>query len=228
MSSSMTRVFTVMAIILLLCVDIAGAVTFTEKHKKNIYLGVLLPYSTISGDFDATKYLVTTIGDYRIPDLDGAAGIGGVVGYSHMGEKLGFAAEMSYQRTSHDATYFTWTGDATLHMISIDVKGLYLSMPMQPYLLVGMAIPQLVVKDALMSASETDKITYKGYGLNLGGGINLFLHPNICLNGSAVYRIINYSRAKISLGEDDIPDGGLGGSGLSMNAGLIFYWPLTR
>jgi hypothetical protein len=188
-----------------------------------------LPYTTIGGDFDGTRaLLVPDIEKFVLPDLDANIGFGFTLGYARVSpEKLGYAGEFSYQRTSHDDSkpipgYVSY--DAVQNVFNFDFKGLYSLNEVEPYLLIGVVIPWLKVKNAALDVASSPlqitDATFRGIGFNIGGGTDFFMHPRISFGARLVYRFIHYNTAEGY--ERYTIDGGMSGSGLNIS-GIITY-----
>lgn len=183
----------------------------TSYAKEGLYVGPTLPYNTISGDFDGNTLLASTTEIIAVPKVESGFGFGALLGVRF---KKG-ALELSYLRSEHDATWLGGKGTVAYNIVDIDFK-IYPSVdsPIQPYLLLGMGFPWLVVHDGSASGTAVGDATLTGIGLNIGGGLSYYLHPTICVNGGVIYRWINYSTAKVVMGVSREIEGGLGGSGL--------------
>jgi hypothetical protein len=191
----------------------------TPFAKDGVYVGFDISYNTISGDFDGESLLASATEIIIIPKIEGSVGIGALLGVRFAKGAL----ELSYQRSKHDATWLGASGTVAYNIVDIDFK-LYPSIDsqLQPYFLVGMAIPWLVIHDGAATVTEIDDATLLGIGLNIGGGVAYYIQPTICVNGGLTYRWISYSSATgVSSVSNDI-QGGLDGSGLTLNFGITF------
>lgn len=191
----------------------------TSYVKEGMYVGFNLTYNTIGGDFDGQSALVSATEIIIIPKVESSMGFGALLGVRF---KKG-ALELSYQRSEHDATWLGAKGTAAYNAIDLDFK-IYPSAEsqIQPYLLFGMGIPWLVVHDGAATATEVGDGTLIGFGFNIGGGIAYYLQPTICVNGGVIYRWISYSTATGVSGVSNTIQDGLGGSGLTLKAGITF------
>nr|MBN2276717.1 porin family protein [candidate division Zixibacteria bacterium] len=210
---------------------LTSSFAFSQSFPKKIYLGLTLPYNTVGGDFDGSLSLYNSglQEGFYIPDADGAIGFGAVAGYEkYFNGKLGFGAELAFERTSHDVTQSTWTSTATLIIFSGNLKAFYDASPVEPYLLFGISVPRFTAKNGSVSGtyqSVFEDARFTGVGINLGAGINLYVMPKLNLNAGITYRYINYSRAR-GIGDwAEIPNG-LKGSGINITGGLIYSIPL--
>jgi len=191
----------------------------TSYVKEGVYVGITIPYNTISGDFDGNSLLASATEIIVIPKIESGMGFGALVG---MRFKKG-ALELSYQNSAHDATWLGAKGTVAYNAIDIDFK-IYPSTEsqIQPFLLFGMGIPWLVVHDGAATFSAVGDATLRGFGFNIGGGVSYYFDPRICVNGGVIYRWINYSTATGVSGVTNTIQDGLGGSGLSFKFGVTF------
>jgi hypothetical protein len=235
MNSLITRVIIPVLVFFFILNLSALGIEKKQPHKKEIYIGLNLPYNTIGSDFTGKLFLTAPTGEIiMVPKIDGAIGFGCMIGYRHIGaNKTGYAVEASYQLTMHDYSWMGFTGDATFGIINFDTKGIYSSTPTDLYLLIGLAMPWIKVKDgAGLTTSgnnigyynETDA-KYTGFGINIGGGAEIFLSPNVSLGGRAAYRWIRYSIGNGESGKFDISNG-LGGSGMHISGMLTYHIPM--
>ncbi len=191
----------------------------TSYVKEGVYVGFNLTYNTISGDFDGNSLLASATEIIAIPKVESSTGFGALLGVRF---KKG-ALELSYQKSEHDDTWLGTKGTTVYNIVDIDFK-IYPSAEsqMQPYLLLGMGIPWLVVRDGAFTATAIGDATLTGIGFNIGGGISYYFQPRICVNGGVIYRWISYSTATgVSEASNTIQDG-LGGSGLTLKGGITF------
>jgi len=225
-------------IISLLFAGWVSAVTKKPKVQKRYFIGIDLPYNTIGGDFTKTSLIevrdtnniVTEI--MMTPELKDGMGFGITAGYTKVGlNHIGYSVEFSYHRTSHDYTWSLYTGKATYSAINFDLKGFYSLSVVEPYLFLGIAVPWINVENGgglrENGTYDLDKKTdakYTGIGFNIGGGIDLFLTPNISFGGRAAYKWVRYSNVTGYSGKVSI-QGGVKGSGMHICAGLTFNIP---
>jgi hypothetical protein len=201
-----------------------GSIVLAEEErvyyaKNGFYMGVTTPYNTINGDFDGETILVASDEIVLVPEIENNYGWGILIG----GRDKNGAVELSYLRSTHDASFLGAEGEAVYNMINLDLKGYFLAdKPVQPYLLMGLCIPWLVVEDASATAYEVGDVTFKGIGLNLGAGLAYYFHPRVSINGGVTYRWITYTSAEGVSGKNRSIEDELSGNGLSFNVGMAF------
>ncbi|HEX3047900.1 MAG TPA: outer membrane beta-barrel protein [Bacillota bacterium] len=139
--------------------------------------------------------------------------------------------EMSYTNSSHFGSCYvgtyTWDGVASFNNIDFDMK-IFMDpeSSLKPYLLLGMAIPWVVVKDGEHDSTTdgvTGDCTYSGIGLNLGGGIDLEVSKELSIQGEAVYRLAGYSSASGTNVSGDLPEM-FSGSGFCFTIGINYIF----
>ncbi len=168
--------------------------------KEGPYIVGYVGYQNFGGDFNGDVILTGVDPSYPdlilVPEVDDGIGFGAGLGY-RFGE---FALEFNYMRTTHDADFPGSTiGDATLNLVNIDVKYFFMTdSPLQPMILVGLAIPWLDVGDGsiVIATGESGDSNFTGVGLNLGGGVNYFLTPQVALTAQAGYRFLWFMDVK--------------------------------
>src|SRR3990172_2133588 len=210
-----------LAIVLISTFGITSWVSAEQKYyaKDGFYLGLTVPYNTIDGDFDGKTFEVGEEEINIVPDIESNFGLG-----ITLGGRFGKGAfELSYLRSSHDATWLGANFDVDYNLVNLDGKYYFLAdKPMQPYLLLGLCLPWLVVKDGSANVDgDVDDATYTGIGLNVGGGIAYYFHPQVSINAGIVYRWIGY-RHLSGVSESGSLDETLNGSGLNYIVGMTF------
>ncbi len=192
--------------------------------KTGIYMGLSLPYNTIGGDFNGDTVLVGSSDIILVPSIEGGYGFGITLGVTS-GQVAG---EMSYLRTTHDASFQGLKGDVVYNMVNLDGKYYFLAHERaQPYLLLGLSFPWLTIIDGsatLTAPPSVGDATFTGIGLNLGTGIAYYLNPRVSINAGINYRLVWYTRAGGVVEEEKLEDA-LSGHGFNFNVGIsyIFY-----
>jgi hypothetical protein len=193
--------------------------------KTGIYMGLSLPYNTIGGDFNGDTALVGSSDIILIPSIDDGYGFGISLGITS-GQ---FAGEISYLRTTHDASFQGAKGDVEYNMVNLEGKYYFLAHKRtQPYLLWDLSFPWLTIVDGSVtlppSPPSVGDATLTGIGFNLGTGIAYYLHPRVSINAGINYRLVWYTRAEGVVEEGKLEDS-IDGSGFNFNVGIayIFY-----
>ena len=157
-----------------------------------------------------------------IPNVEGTFGFEILIG-TRFSEGV---VELSYARSTHDVTWLGAKSEAAYNMLNLDYEFYFLrDKPTQPFLLLGFSFPWLVVKDGSATATSAGDATFRGVGLNLGGGLAYYLLPTISIAGEAVYRLMTYTSATGVSGESKKIEDGFWGHGLNLNVGMKFtFW----
>ena len=153
-----------------------------------------------------------------IPAIDRNFGFGALVGH----REGPWAAEFSYWRSDHTASYtggssVTFTTPARLEAFNIDFKRYFLTeLPIQPFVSVGLTFPWLWMHNTSQildyhnppGPNGYDVIaindeTISGLGINLGGGVEMYLSDLFSITGGAYGRFVGFDQingaSKISL-----------------------------
>lgn len=160
--------------------------------KSGIYFGIGMPFNQIQGDFDGNSYLASGDEFFLVPKFGDGQGVKYFGGY----REGNVAFEISYAKSSHRAT---WDGvdvsaaKAEFSVWSLHIKG-YLGGPrsfIQPYVLCGFGMPEIVVKNGAIKGSTVGDATFIGEELDLGIGLAIFPISRFCVFGECTYRYID-------------------------------------
>lgn len=189
----MTRRLTYIAI---LCGLLIWGINSEALAKQGFYMGLGIPYNTIGGDFDGKSSLIGANDLIILPEIDGGIGFGILLGY---GFTKDMALELSYFGTSHNAEFLGGRGDVDYNVLNLDLKFSFLTeQPTQPYLLFGLGLNEIVVKDGSVNffTGQVGDGTFTGGSFNLGAGVDHYFTPNISLGAGLIYRIVRYDEAE--------------------------------
>jgi outer membrane protein with beta-barrel domain len=220
-----TRAILLVLLIALLIVPSASAIIKKPSKGFNLYFGALVPYNSISGDFkNQLQISIPALGEtVFLPDMDNGFGVGAVGGI----QKGRFAFELSLTRTTHSGLISASSTDAVLTTFSIDSKYHFFNVALaQPFLMAGVCIPRLKIEKAAESGGSVGDATFKGVGFNIGGGLTMNLGPTFAVSGNAAYRWVDYSKVTSLSGSDIEISGGITGSGITANIGVLYKIPL--
>ena len=227
-NSLMLKVFTIAAI-MLIGIESAGAVDKTfKKADRQVYFGGGLTYNSIGGDFADQGGLFSTYEAILVPEINSGFGFGLTAGFSgKMSPKFDFAIEASFSMSSHDYDFdlLDLQDDATAMFFDFNFKGIYSPQMIQPYLLLGISAPYIKVKDAASSSTRVEDARFTGIGVNLGGGMDLYISPVVFLDVNLMYRVEHISNVEGVGDKMEIP-GGLDAGTLSISASLMYAIPL--
>lgn len=187
---------------------------------EGFYVGGSFLVQGIEGDFDGDDALFESGGNdvILVPEIDPGLGFALVAGWRT--PKVAF--EMSFRQTWHDTEFGgVESGDAVLYALDLDVKPYFFTEePVQPFLLVGMSMPILVLEDALSEdggVTFDEDATLTGLGFNFGGGFSLFATEQFAVHMTGGYRFAWYFDA-----EGDEIDDDLDGQGFFASVGVTF------
>jgi opacity protein-like surface antigen len=130
------------------------------------------------------------------------------------------ALEANWMGSSHDDRDPGF-GSADFGGFSLDLRVFvsYVHDPTQLYFLVGVGNYWLDEFDPTLAADTT----FRGGGLNLGGGVERYLNENVSLDFGITYRIITYS--EIDIGRTEfLLDRDISGNMLTLEAGLVYHF----
>lgn len=108
------------------------------------------------------------------------------------------ALEFSYDRTRHGGTFVDLTGEAVVTSFNIDLKVFaFTGGRIQPHGVIGLGFPRLTVEEgAFLEPDQVADAKFTGQGLNLEGGVTLFLHPRVGASVGYSYRTWWFNRVR--------------------------------
>jgi len=211
----------------------AGGNTTKYYAKKGIYVGPMVSVNSFSGDFDGNSLLLSKSAAFILPKVDSRAGFGIVLGYGDaISNTVGYAAEVSYARSTHDITWLGAKSEAVYQCLAFDGRFYFLAdKPFQLYGIVGFGWPDgLVVKKGSATVSNAGVVTrggdarYSGVSIKGGGGIAFYLNRRLSISGGMAYRVREYSTVEEVDGDRSIHFGEMqekiSGNGLTFDVGL--------
>jgi len=171
---------------------IAACSTFGQENrysKAGFFIGLSGSSLSFEGDLSEDLVLWHFEKAFFVPKLEGAFGLGLGFGF----KKPAALWEIEFIRSSHTADLKVGQSQATVTSIEVSGKSFLLRYaPCQPYLLFGIHIPWLRVKNGSQLYDTVSNATYYGIGLSLGGGIVIHLLPRLFINGGIVYRYLGF------------------------------------
>jgi opacity protein-like surface antigen len=202
-------VFLILAAFTMIC-----GVTSDADARKGFYIGVGLPYNTITGDFDGNSALQGGNEIIIVPEIDGAVGFAVMPG---IGINQQWAIELHFLGSSHDGSWLGSSGDVEFFSFSINGKYNFSpSQSTQPYLLFGISSNTLVITDGSWDtlSGEVGDATFSGPGFNFGGGIEHYVDPHVSFRLGLTYRFVDYTDAE-GVNQSGTIEDSLDGSGIS-------------
>lgn len=214
-----------------------------ETKEEGMYFSILGVENYIEGDFDGTVnggFLGSTVLT-RIPKIESGRGFGILIG----GYKGKLAGELYYSCSNHDTTFkysdyngngsedpgedVIYSGEGDCQVIGGNIKYYFIdcfNRNLRFFGQFGLFIPKIKIEQGayrLNNFYETANVNFTGYGGDLGLGILIHLHPNLAINGAAVYRGIRIKEVT-AFDEDRVPSKSMYGNGRSYSIGLNYYF----
>jgi hypothetical protein len=207
--------------------------------KSRTYIGGFASLTNIDsgGDFNGGWGFSTASGDEidLIPTIDRNFGFGVLAGH----REGAYAAEVSYWRTDHNATwgpnmFFATTsyGTASFQSLNVDFKRyLFTQLATQPYFSLGLSFPWLVTHQASAWNTGSGYVfsdsTIAGIGFNFGVGLEIYLGSNYSIFGNIVQRWAGYNQINGALKQPfttqfNGQDVNLEGDGINFSVGATF------
>ncbi len=188
--------------------------------KKGFFIGGLGTVQTLNdADFDGQSILVEPTGvALALPEVDPGLGWGLTIGYRGVRNSL----QYTYTASTHDDDFLGTSQEDDFKTYSLDFKHYWnIEQRLQPYVMLGVSVPRLIVKDGANNGVVSGDAVFQGIGANLGGGAALYLAPRLALFGEAFYRWTEMDRAR-GLGVNRDIMGHLDGSGFGVRGGLSY------
>jgi len=183
---------------------------------------------TDTGDLNGTG-AVAASGFYEVdilPSIDRNFGFGLLLGH----REGAYAAEVSYWRTAHVATWQGGTGPAVYHSINVDFKRyLFTQYRVQPFFSLGVSFPWVVYQGASFTQDNSGNIlssdlSLAGVGVNLGVGAEMYVTREFSILGAIVQRWAGFDQMNGYFKENLHPQNSLGTPISLEGDGLNFYF----
>jgi len=170
-----------------------GAADVGKKARSGFFLSVLGVRTSLGGDMNGRSVIDCGQEAFLVPKIRGAWGYG--LGLGRREEA--FSQEISFYQIEHEAVWKDAVLKATSHWLEY-VPRFYLTTrsALQPFASLGLSYMWLDAEDCASRDAKADTATYYGLGLNLSGGLSLYLHPRLAFHGSGGYRILMVGRVK--------------------------------
>ncbi len=161
----------------------------TKYSKEGCFIGLSGSSLSFQGDLDKDLVLWHFEKAFFVPRMERATGFGLGFGF----KKDSALWNIVVLRSSHKTDLQGKASQSTFY--SIDVSGrafLLKNAPFQPYLLFGLSIPFIHVKDGSKLHDSISHATYYGIGLNFGSGIVIHLRPRLFISSGVIYRYLAF------------------------------------
>jgi hypothetical protein len=163
------------------------------KARKGFFLGVLGVQTGLGGDMNGRSSFAAGPETFLVPEVKAASGYGLCLGR----REDTFSQEIGYYQIEHEAVWKETACKATSRWVEY-IPRFYLATrsALQPFASLGLSYMWMDAEGCARSGSKTDVATFYGLGLNLSGGLSIYLHPRLSLQGSGGYRILMVGRVK--------------------------------
>lgn len=193
--------------------------------KKGFSLGVDFPYNSIESDFDGKRGYVSTNGNETllVPKIDSAFGFGVLFGFGYTPES---ALEINYQASTHRSTWQGLNFDVNYSVLNFNYKYSFQDFgETQPYLMLGLGLNTLTVKNGASMASpfQIGDAKYTGISFNFEGGIDHYFTPNISAGFGLAYHYVDFTQGAGISTSGKLPSG-LNGSGFGMILSTAYHF----
>ncbi|MBN2207638.1 MAG: hypothetical protein JW742_09560 [Candidatus Aminicenantes bacterium] len=178
------------------CVLAGGAAD--RKARTGFFLSALGVQAGLGGDMDGKAVLDVGEETFLVPELKSAWGYGLSLGH----RRDAFSQEISYYEIEHEAVWKDAVLKATSHWVEY-IPRFYLSTrsALQPFASLGLSYMWLDAEDCASQGAQADDATFYGIGLNLSGGISIYVHPRLAVQGSGGYRVLMIGRVRSARGK---------------------------
>ena len=186
-----------LAVIAVAAATPASAQTTGGRAKQGGYVSfTLMPKFTFDGEtFDGETIYKEEDGEELgfLPKLDESNLF--KVGLGHRWRQG--ALEVSYERSQHNGNFADeFELDAIFQAISIDARMFFLPDSfVQPYVSVGGSYPWLRIEDGGVLGEEVGDTRWRGWGVNVEGGVGIYPHPQFGVLVGYSYKAIWFDRA---------------------------------
>jgi hypothetical protein len=188
--------------------------------KRGFFVGGLGTVATLNDrDFDGQTILTEPTGVMlALPEVDPGLGWGLTVGYRGESNSI----QYTYTASTHDDEFLGTSEEDDFKTYNLDFKHYWnVERRFQPYVLLGVCVPRLIIKDGASNGVVSGDAVFQGIGANIGGGASLYLAPRLALFGELFYRWTEMDRAR-GLGVNRDIMGHLDGSGVGLRGGLTY------
>lgn len=219
------------------------SVSRAEMKEEGMYFSILGVENYIEGDFKgtATGGFVDSTVLVRIPEIESGRGFGILIG----GYNKNLAGELYYSFSNHDTSFgfsdldgdgvydsgedAVYYRDGECQVIGANIKYYFINFfkkNLRVFGQLGLFVPKISMEEGAYKQGDfydTADVTFSGYGVDLGLGVLIHLHPNLAITGSSVFRQIKIKEAT-AFDQDRVPEDNTYGTGRSYNVGLNYYF----
>jgi hypothetical protein len=188
-----------------------------ERSKKGFFLGVWGVQTRLGGDLDGKSTISDGTETFLVPKIESAAGYG-----LSLGRRAdAFSQEIVYYQIRHDLVWKDLGAKATTHWLEY-VPKFYLATrsALQPFTSLAVSYMWLTAENCASQGGTSGNATFYGLGLNLQGGLSLYLNPRLAIHGSGGYRILMIGQVKGVAGQGRTIEQTVWANGPSFAGGL--------
>lgn len=152
------------------------------------FIGTTVPFVSLEGDFDGSLTLFNERQTFITPRLNKGTGFELNFGIKSRSGLWSF----TYLRSAHKNVFQGKNGESVYRVIGLDAMPFLLTWGrLRPYLLLGINIPWIIVKDGWSYYDNSGgDASFVGMGVNAGGGFLFHLQPKLFIRGTAAYRYL--------------------------------------
>jgi hypothetical protein len=169
-----------------LSVSLVSSESSEPPSARGVYFAGSGHFSTLNGDFDGQSAGLVGTEVFVLPKLSLGSGAGGLLGYR--GANWAYEAGGFYKANTSSFAGFpfdTWTMGFTL-----DVEWLpFARTNLQPYLVAGVGISTLTVKDGSQDGALSGDALYSMGGFRAGLGVELCVTEKFFVRLQGIYKI---------------------------------------
>lgn len=216
-----------------------------ETKEERMYFSILGVENYIEGDFDG-KVLGVFEGSegilVRFPKIKSGRGFGILIG----GINGNVAGELYYTCSNHDISFWfsdldhngvndhgaedaIYYNEGECQVLGGNIKYFFANLfnkNLRVFGQFGFFVPRISIQEGAYKLNDPTSVadaTFTGYGADLGLGILIHLHPNLAINGGAIFRGIRIKEVT-AFDQDRVPTKSTYGTGRNYSIGLNYYF----
>ncbi|MBN1272499.1 MAG: hypothetical protein JXB26_09530 [Candidatus Aminicenantes bacterium] len=184
-------------IIFFLCLFLMRVPLHSQKAEEEavygddgFFIGASFSFVSLEGDFDGNLILFNEKQAFITPRMEKGTGFG-----LNFGIKSRFGLwSFVYLRSTHKNMFQGKEGESVFRVVGLDAMPFLMTWGrLRPYLLIGINIPWIIVKDGwTYYDSSGGDASFVGIGVNAGGGLLFHLQPRLFIRGTAAYRYLGF------------------------------------
>ena len=187
MSKSLRSVCAGLAFVLMLAAPALGQ--GPAASNTGFFLSLSVQNIQLKGDLAGDLTLWHFDKAFFIPKMENTFGLSLGFGYRREGGLWEFAVVHASPAILLNGR----SGRASYYNLEVNGWGFpWKNAAVQPYYLIGLCFPWLVVQDGARMEHTVNDATYTGLGLNLGAGLLVNLGPGLFISGGVKYRYLGF------------------------------------